>query len=53
MECKNSKVRHIKVVGRGRDDRRHERTLPEKEIYLYPLAADFRESLAMQERHGD
>ena len=46
-------VRVGRTAGRGRDDRRHERALPEKEIYLYPLAADFRESLAMQERHGD
>ena len=46
-------VRVGRTAGRGRDDRHHERALPEKEIYVYPLAANFRETLAMQERQGN
>jgi hypothetical protein len=46
-------VRVGRTTGRGRDDRHHERALPEKEIYVYPLATNFRETLAMQERQGN
>ena len=45
-------IRVGRTAGRGRDDRCHERALSEKDIYVYPLAADFRESLATQERLG-
>ena len=46
-------VRVGRTAGRGRDDRHHERALPEKEIYVYPLAANFRGTLAAQERQGN
>jgi hypothetical protein len=33
------------TTGRGRDGGHHEAVLPVKDIYLYPLAANFREAL--------
>lgn len=38
-------VRVGRTAGRGRDDRRHEPTLPEKDIYVLPLTGRWRESL--------
>jgi hypothetical protein len=32
-------------TGRGRNDRRHQRKVPEKDLYLYPLTRDFRRRL--------
>ncbi|MCL4425465.1 MAG: DUF4338 domain-containing protein, partial [Firmicutes bacterium] len=32
--------------GRGKLDRHHHRALPVKDVYLYPLARDFRSLLA-------
>jgi hypothetical protein len=34
-----------RTAGRGRNDRKHERAIPEKEIYLLPLARRWRQSL--------
>ena len=34
-----------KTAGRGRNDRQHERALPEKDVYVYPLHKRFREML--------
>ena len=36
--------------GRGKLDRRHERQLPVKDVYLYPLTADFRRALGVAGR---
>ena len=45
-------VRVGRTAGRGRDDRHHKQALSKKAIYVYPLAANFRESLTIQERQG-
>ena len=41
-------IRVGRTTGRGRDDRQHERALPEKDIYLLPLTGKWRESLLAQ-----
>ena len=38
--------------GRGRQDRAHRRALPRKEIFLYPLDADFRSKLCREPAPG-
>jgi hypothetical protein len=38
-------VRVGRTAGRGRDDRRHARALPEKDVYLLPLCRRWREAL--------
>ena len=42
-----------KTAGMGRNCRTTVGDLPIKDIYIYPLTANFREALAMQERQGD
>jgi hypothetical protein len=46
-------IRVGETTGRGRDSVDHSAVLPIKDIYLYPLAAKFRETLAGRERQGD
>ena len=41
------------TTGRGRDGGHHRAILPVKDIYIYPLVANFREVIAINERHGD
>ena len=41
------------TTGRGRDGGHHDAVLPIKDIYLYPLTANFREALARPERWDD
>ena len=41
------------TTGRGRDGGHHDAVLPIKDIYLYPLIANFREILARPEKWGD
>jgi hypothetical protein len=36
------------TTGRGRDGGHHEAILPVKDIYIYPLVANYRELLAAQ-----
>lgn len=38
------------TTGRGRDGGHHSAILPVKDVYVYPLTANFREALIMQER---
>jgi len=45
-------IRVGKTAGMGRNCKTAVGELPEKDIYVYPLAADFREALAGQGRHG-
>jgi len=38
------------TTGRGRDGGHHNAILPVKDVYIYPLARNFKEALAVQER---
>jgi hypothetical protein len=40
------------TTGRGRDGGHHEAVVPVKDVYIYPLAADFKERLSMREGAG-
>jgi len=40
------------TTGRGRNGGHHNAVLPVKDVYLYPLGKDFRETLVQQERQG-
>ena len=40
------------TTGRGRDGGHHDAVLPVKAVYVYPLAANFREALAAAESQG-
>jgi hypothetical protein len=42
-----------RTTGRGRDGGHHNAVLPVKDIYLCPLAANFREALTAPEGHVD
>jgi hypothetical protein len=41
------------TTGRGRDGGHHSAILPTKDVYLYPLSADFKKALVMQEGQGE
>jgi hypothetical protein len=42
-----------RTAGRGRNDRRHEKALAEKDIYLLPLTRRWRQSLLSEQREFD
>jgi len=46
-------IRAGRTAGRGRDDRRHERALPEKDVYLLPLNRRWRTLLLPKEAAHD